>query len=136
MSDLLPIVRRKMETGELPRGEEALLILNLGLIGRCEICGGSITGIECVAELHDGRKLRFHPPCFEVWYIERNARGEQARFVTPQPDWEGNNPEVLCEVCGEHIQPFESRYVLKAASFHPRCYDQMPSADGAAPAGT
>ena len=80
--------------------------------------------MEYIAELHDGRKLRFHTLCIEAWHRERRAGGDQARFVIPQPDWEGNNPEVLCTVCGLRIQPFDGRYVAESASFHPRCYDQ------------
>jgi hypothetical protein len=122
--DLEAIVRRKLETGELPKGEETRLTLNLGLVGPCDVCGAPITGMEYLAEHHDGRKFRFHALCIEAWHRERGAGGERARFVTPQPDWDGNNPEVLCEACGRQIQPFDGRFVVQGASFHPKCYDQ------------
>jgi len=134
--DLGAIVRHKLATGELPKGEEARLTLNLGPISPCDACGSTITGMEYIAELHDGRKLRFHALCIEAWKRERRAGGDQARFVTPQPDWEGNSPEVLCTACGLRIQPFDGRYLLEGASFHPKCYDQVQRADGAAPGGS
>ena len=133
--DLSAIVRHKLATGELPKGEEASLTLNLGAISPCDTCGSPITGMEYIAELHDGRKFRFHALCIEAWHRERGARGDQARFVTPQPDWEGNSPEVLCAACGLRIQPFDGRYVVQTASFHPKCYDHLQRADGAAPSG-
>lgn len=134
--DLGAIVRHKLTTGELPTGEEARLTLNLGPISPCDACGSPITGMECIAELHDGRRLRFHELCVEAWQRERRAGGDQARFVTPQPDWEGNNPEVLCTACGLRIQPFDGRYVLERASFHPKCYDREQRADGPAQMGS
>jgi hypothetical protein len=129
--DLASIVRDKLARGDLPRSEEARLTMNLGLIGPCDVCGSSITGMECIAELHDGRKLRFHPLCIEAWHRERRAGGDQIRFVTPQPDWEGNNPEILCAACGLAIQPFDSRFVVEGTSFHPACYDRAQRAHGA-----
>ncbi len=134
--DLSSIVRQKLATGELPKGEEARLTLNLGPISPCDACGSPITGMEYIAELHDGRKLRFHALCIEAWQRERGAGGDQARFVIPQPDWEGNNPEVLCAACGLGIQPFDGRYVVQSASFHPQCYDQGQRVDGAAQRGS
>lgn len=134
--DLSSIVRQKLATGQLPKGEEARLTLNLGPISPCDACGSPITGMEYIAELHDGRKFRFHALCIEAWQCERRARGDQARFVTPQPDWEGNNPEVPCTACGLRIQPFDGRYLVQSASFHPKCYDQVQWADGAAPGGS
>jgi hypothetical protein len=134
--DLGSIVRNKMATGELPTSEEARLMLNLGLVGPCDTCGTPITGIEHIAELHDGRKLRFHAVCIEAWQRERGAGGAEARFVMPQPDWEGNSPEILCAACGLCIQPFDGRYVMQSASFHPNCYDQAQRADGAAQTGS
>ncbi len=110
-------------------------MLNLGLISPCDACGSPITGMEHIAEFHDGRKLRFHALCIATWQRERGAGGEQPRFVVPQPDWEGNNPEVSCAACGLRIQPFEGRYVLKSASFHPKCNDQVQRADRAAQEG-
>jgi DNA-directed RNA polymerase subunit RPC12/RpoP len=130
--DLISLVRHKLERGDLPKGEEARLTLNLGLISPCDACGSRITGMEHVAELHDGRKFRFHAVCIEAWQRERGASGDHARFVIPQPDWEGNNPEVRCAACGLRIQPFDGRYVRQSASFHPKCYDQGPQADGTA----
>ena len=56
--------------------------------------------------------------------------------MTPQPDWDGNNPEVLCTACGLRIQPFDGRYLAQSASFHPKCYDQAQRTDGAAPGGS
>ena len=56
--------------------------------------------------------------------------------MTPQPDWEGNSPEVLCTACGLRIPPFDGRYLVEGASFHPKCYDQVQRADGAAPGGS
>src|SRR5215467_10081272 len=85
--DLGAIARHKLETGELPKGEEARLTLNLGLVSPCDVCGSPITGMEYLAEHHDGRKFRFHALCIEAWQRERGAGGERARFVTPQPDW-------------------------------------------------
>lgn len=134
--DLGSIVREKLAAGELPKGEEVSLTLNLGLISACDVCGAPITRMEYVAEHHDGRKFRFHARCIEAWQRERAAGGEPARFVMPQPDWEGNNPEVLCAACGLRIQPFEGRYVLRSASFHPECYDRAQRADGTAPGGS
>src|SRR5580765_1344437 len=93
--DLGAIVRHKLATGQLPKGEQARLTLNLGLISPCDACGSPINGMESIAELHDGRTFRFHAPCIETWHRERRAGGDQARFVTPQPDWEGHSPEVL-----------------------------------------
>ena len=130
--DLGSIVRQKLATGELPKGEEARLTLNLGLISPCDACGAPITGMEHIAELHDGRKFRFHALCIEAWQRERGAGGDRTRFVTPQPDWEGNNPEVLCTAGGLRIQPFDGRFVVQTESFHPTCYDQVQRADGAA----
>jgi hypothetical protein len=130
--DLASLVRHKLETGDLPKGEEARLMLNLGVISPCDACGSRITGMEHIAELHDGRKFRFHAACIEAWQRERGAGGDHARFVIPQPDWEGNNPEVVCTACGLRIQPFDGRYVLQSASFHPKCYDRCQQADGAA----
>ncbi len=131
--DLSGIVRQKLERGELPKGDEAKVTLNLGQIRACDACGSPITGMEYIAELHDGRQFRFHALCIEVWRGERGAGSDRARLVIPQPDWEGNNPEVLCAACGLRIQPFDGRYVLRSASFHPSCYDQMQKGDGAAP---
>jgi hypothetical protein len=131
--ELSRIVRDKLERGELPKVEEAKLILNLGVITACDVCGSPITGMEHIAELHDGRQFRFHESCIDVWRCERGTGGDRARLVIPQPDWEGNNPEVMCAACGLHIQPFDGRYVLRSASFHPSCYDRMQKDDGAAP---
>jgi len=132
--DLRSLVRDKLKAGNLPKVEEARLTLNLGLVSPCDACGSPITGMEHIAEFHDGRKFRFHAQCSEAWQHERRAVGDQARFVIPQPDWEGNNPEVPCTACGFRIQPFDERYVLESASFHPRCYDPGP-APGAGPQG-
>ena len=129
--DLGAIVRRRLATGELPKGEEAALTLNLGLISPCDACGSPITGMECIAEFHDGRKLRFHALCIEAWRRERGASGDQARFVTPPPDWEGNTPEVRCAACRLPIPPFEGRFVARSGSFHPRCYDRTHGPDAA-----
>jgi len=129
--DLISLVRYKLQTGDLPKVEEARLTLNLGLIRPCDACGSRITGMEHIAELHDGRKFRFHALCIEAWQRERGTGGDHARFVIPQPDWEGNNPEILCTACRLRIQPFDGRYVLQSASFHPTCYEQGLQADGA-----
>ena len=123
--DLGAIVREKLAAGELPKGGEARLILNLGPIGPCDVCGLPITGIECIAELHDDRKLHFHGVCVEAWQRERGASGEQARYVTPHPDWEGQSPEAVCMACRAPIQPFDGRFVTPNGSFHPGCYDRM-----------
>jgi hypothetical protein len=106
--------------------------MNLGLVASCDVCGAPITGMEYVAELHDGRKLRFHALCIEALHRERRAGGDRARFVTPQPDWEGNNPEILCAACGLIIQPFDGRYVLEGTSLHPACYERAHRTDGVA----
>ena len=129
--DLGAVVRRKLATGELPKEEEARLMLNLGLISRCNACGSPITFMEHVAELHDGREFRFHALCIEIWQRERGAGGDQVRLVTPQPDWEGHSPEVSCASCGLRIQPFDGRYVVQSASYHPKCYDQRKRENGA-----
>ncbi len=92
--------------------------------------------MEYIAELHDGRTFRFHAPCIETWHRERRAGGDQAQFVTPQPDWEGHSPEVLCTACGLRIQPFDGRYLVQSASFHPKCYDQKQRTDGAVQSGS
>ena|SRR5215831_1717734 len=130
--DLSAIVRHKLETGELPKGEEVRLTLNLGLVSPCAACDSPITGMEYIAELHDERKFRFHARCIEAWHRERGAGSDNARFVVPQPDWEGNNPEVRCTACGLRIQPFDGRYVLPSATFHPKCYEQGRQGDGPA----
>lgn len=127
--DLGAIVRQKLAAGDLPKTEEARLTMNLGPVSPCAACGSPITVMECIAELHDGRKLRFHALCMEAWQRERGVGGDQARFVTPQPDWEGHTPEVLCAACGLAIQPFDGRFVAKTGSFHPRCYDRMQEGD-------
>src|SRR5262245_57306312 len=106
--ELSEIVRRKLATGELPKGEHAKIMLNLGPITSCDGCGKPITGMEHLTELHDGRKFRFHTLCMDVWDRERLAGGERARFVMPQPDWEGNDPadvdrEARCAGCGSGI---------------------------------
>ena len=134
--DLGAIVRNKLATGELPKGEESRLTLNLGLVSPCDACGSPITGMEHIAELHDGRKFRFHAPCIEAWQRERGAGGDRARFVTPPPDWEGNAPDVLCAACLQRIQPFDGRFVLQSASFHPTCYDQWQQRDGTVQKGS
>src|SRR5262249_20645393 len=69
--DLIAIVRQKLAAGELPRGEEAGLTLNLGPIRPCDACDLPITGMEHIAELPDGRKFRFHALCIEAWRRER-----------------------------------------------------------------
>src|SRR5258706_14359281 len=46
--DLSAIVREKLATGDLPKGEEASLTLNLGLISACDACGSPITGREYI----------------------------------------------------------------------------------------
>jgi hypothetical protein len=130
--DLAAIVRQKLAAGELPKAEEVRLTLHLGLVSPCAACEAPITGMESVAELHDGRKLRFHVLCVEAWQRERGAGGDRARLVVPQPDWEGNNPEVLCAACGLRIQPFDGRYVLRTDSFHPECYERSLRTDAAA----
>ena len=132
--DLSQIVRHKLERGDLPKDDEAKLTLNLGPIRPCVACGSPITGMEYIAELHDGRQFRFHGVCIEVWRRERDAGGDRARLVIPQPDWEGNNPEVPCTACGLRIQPFDGRYVMRGASFHPSCYERMQQGKPAAPA--
>jgi len=134
--DLSSIVRHKLATGQLPRSEQAKLTLNLGLISPCVACGAPIRGMECIAEFHDGRKLRFHALCIEAWHLERRAGGDQAQFVIPQPDWEGNNleavgGELLCVACGLRIQPFDGRYRAPNGSYHPKCYDEMQRTDAA-----
>jgi hypothetical protein len=129
--DLGSIVRERLATGKLPKGGEARITLNLGPISLCDGCGSPITGMECIAELHDDSKLRFHALCVEAWQRERGASGDQARFVTPQPDWEGNSPEVMCMACGLPIQPFDGRFVTQSGSFHPGCYDRMDREHGA-----
>jgi hypothetical protein len=128
--DLGAILRHKLATGELPKGEQAKLTLNLGLISPCAACGSLITGMECIAEFHDGRKLRFHALCLEAWHLERRAGGDQAQFVIPQPDWEGNDLEavggdVVCAACGLRIPPFDGRYRARNDSYHPECYGEM-----------
>ena len=123
------IVRQRLAAGILPTGGEVRLTLNLGPIGACDGCGSPITGMECIAELHDDRKLHFHGVCVEAWQRERGAGGDQARFVTPQPDWEGNGPEVVCMACGLPIQPFNGRFVTQSGSLHPGCYDRMQKED-------
>ena len=40
------------------------------------------------------------------------------------------SPEVLCAACGLRIQPYDGRYVVQSASFHPTCYDQAQPMDG------
>jgi hypothetical protein len=117
------IVRERLAAGKLPKGGEARLVLNLGLIRSCDGCGSPITGMECIAELHDDRKLHFHGVCAEAWESERGASGDHARFVTPPPDWEGNGPEVVCTACRLPIQPFAGRFVTPSSSFHPGCYE-------------
>jgi len=134
-SDLSAIVREKLAAGDLPKGEEANLTLNLGPIRACDACGSPITGMEHTAEFHDGRKFRFHAPCIEAWRRERGAGGDRARFVTPPPDWEGNAPDVLCAACALRIQPFEGRLVVQSASFHPKCYEQGQQTDRTAQTG-
>ena len=131
--DLSAVVRHKLESGELPKVDEARLILNLGLVTACAACGSPITGLEYIAELHDGRQFRFHEVCIEVWRSERGTGGDRPRLVIPQPDWEGNNPDVPCAACGLRIQPFVARYVVRSTSFHPSCYDRMQQGDVAAP---
>src|SRR5262245_16974824 len=117
------IVRERLASGQLPKGGEARLILNLGPIRLCDGCGSPISGMECIAELHDNRKLHFHGLCVESWQRARGASGDHARFVTPQPDWEGNSPKVVCMACRLPIQPFDGRFVTPTASFHPTCYE-------------
>ena len=128
--DLGSIVRQRLATGKLPKGGEASLTLNLGPISQCDGCGSLITGMECIAELHDDRKLHFHPLCVEAWQRERGASGDEARFVTPPPDWEGSSPEVVCMACRLSIPPFDGRFVTQGGSFHPGCYDRMHEEDG------
>ena len=117
------IVRERLATGKLPKGGQARLTLNLGPIRLCDGCGSTITGMECIAELHDDRKLHFHGVCLEAWERERGASGDRARFVNPEPDWEGNSPEVICIACRLPIQAFDGRFVAPGGSFHPGCYD-------------
>ena len=128
--DLGSIVRERLATGKLPKGGEARLTLNLGPVRSCDGCGSPITGMECIAELHDDSKLHFHGLCVEVWQSERGARGDRAQFVTPQPDWEGNLPDIMCAACRLPIQPFDGRFVSPSGSFHPGCYDRMPETPG------
>ena len=123
--DLGAIVRERLATGKLPKIGEARLTLNLGPVGVCDGCGSLITGMECIAEFHDDRKLHFHGLCVEAWQRERGAGGDEPRYVTPQPDWEGQSPEVLCTACGSPIQPFDGRFVTQTGTFHPACYDRM-----------
>jgi hypothetical protein len=128
--DLGAIVRDRLATGQLPKIGEARLILNLGPVGACDGCGSLITGMECIAELHDDRKLHFHGLCVEAWQRERGASGDQARYVTPYPDWEGQSPEVVCDACRLLIQPFDGRFVTQSGTFHPGCYDRMHTEHG------
>ena len=128
--DLDAIVREKLMAGELPRGEEAGLVLNLGLVSPCDVCGAPISYVEYLAELHDGRKLRLHGACMEAWQRARGDGGERARFEVPHPDWEGHSADVLCAACGLRIPPFDGRFVLKGVSLHPRCYEQTRRVDG------
>jgi hypothetical protein len=125
--DPTSIVRERLSTGKLPKGGEARLTLNLGPIRPCDGCGSPITGMECIAELHDDSKLHFHGLCVETWQRERGASGDDARFVTPLPDWEGNSPAVDCRACGLAIPPFDGRFVTPSGSVHPGCYDRMHS---------
>ena len=124
------IVRERLATGKLPKGGEVRLTLNLGPVRSCDGCGSPITGMECIAELHDDSKLHFHGLCGEVWQSELGARGDRAHFVTPQPDWEGNLPDVMCIACRLPIQPFDGRFVSPSGSFHPGCYDRMQEKPG------
>src|SRR5262245_41043655 len=126
--DLASIVRQRLAAGLLPKSGEARLTLNLGPISLCDGCGAPITGMECIAELHDDRKLHFHGVCVEAWQRERGSSGDEARYLTPQPDWEGNAPEVVCTVCQLPIQPFVGRFVTQGGSLHPGCYDGMHKA--------
>src|SRR5262245_23084370 len=128
--DLGSIVRQRLAAGILPTGGVVRLALNLGPISLCDGCGLPITRMECIAELHDDRKLHFHGVCVEAWQRERDASGEQARFVTPQPDWEGNAPDVVCMACQLSIEPFNGRFVTQSGSFHPGCYDRMQREHG------
>jgi hypothetical protein len=125
------IVRERVATGKLPKRAEARLTLNLGPIRACDGCGAPITGMECIAEFHDDSKLHFHGFCVEVWQTERGVRGDRAQFVTPQPDWEGNIPDVVCMACRLPIAPFDGRFVSPSGSFHPECYDRMQEEHGA-----
>ena len=124
------IVRERLAAGKLPRGGEARVTLNLGLIRLCDGCGSAITGMECIAEFHDDRKLYFHGLCVEAWQRERGASGDLAQFVTPHPDWEGNSPEVMCMACRVPIPPFDGRFVSPSGSFHAVCYDRMQKEHG------
>src|SRR5262245_44374511 len=138
MSDVRPsarahdpgaVIRDKLSTGRLPRSAQVILTLELGVVSPCDGCETPITGMDHVAEMPDGRKLRFHAPCIEIWNQERLVGGEQSRFVIPQPDWEGNDPEeaageVRCAGCGLRIQPLAGRYRVDEASFHPDCHDE------------
>src|SRR5262245_24547181 len=87
--DLGAVVRHELAPGALPKRGKARLTVHLGLVGPCAACDSPITGMEYIAELHDERKLRFHARCIAAWHRERGAGGERARFVVPQPDWEG-----------------------------------------------
>ena len=127
------IVRERLATGKLPKGGEARLILNLGLVRSCDGCGAPITGMECIAELHDDRRLHFHGLCVEAWQRERGARGDHAQFVTPLPDWEGNSPDVVCMACQLPIPPFDGRFVTLNGSCHAGCYDRMHEERGENP---
>ena len=119
------IVRERLATGKLPKSGEARLMLNLGPIRSCDGCGSPITGMECIAEMHDDRKLHFHGVCVEAWQRERGVRGDRAQFVTPLPDWEGNIPAVTCMACRLPIPSFDGRFVSPGGSFHAGCYDRM-----------
>ena len=76
---ILSIVRAKLVTGTLPRGEIQKVWVGLGTGRQCSACDRPITPaeIEHEADLVAGSTLRLHRSCLGVWEAEVSRYGRE-----------------------------------------------------------
>ena len=64
-------IRQKLASGLLPTYEASTLFAGNGTDRLCDGCDLPVRDIENEFDAVDGRVLRFHRSCYEVWNTER-----------------------------------------------------------------
>jgi hypothetical protein len=63
------LIRRRLATGELPRGSARAWAGKGGPGLPCDACGESIASTDVEVELELNRLYRFHGDCFRIWTV-------------------------------------------------------------------
>ena len=73
-SDLARLVADKVRSGALPLEPPGRSFVGKGTVRRCDVCEQAITEdqLEYEVDVSEGRTLRFHDRCHDMW---RQARG-------------------------------------------------------------